>query len=411
MSKKAFTLLIIILIAIFAALGWYLYNKSAGPSNTNPGTTPDSDLFPFGPGGTTNTTGTSTTSGTSTQSEIDLSGSGEVRLPRFRQISFVPTAGAVASSTASSTVIRYIERATGHIYETDSEKSVVTKISTITIPKVYEAIFTQNATRLLIRYFKEDSDVIRTFYAKIAMPQRPEQALEGLFLPDGIRNIAVNANKIFYLVWRDTNAQGIMANMDGSNKEAIFNSSFGEWTTNWTSPKAIVISSKPSNATGGSSYLMNPANGDYTKTLSGVYGLETVANTDGTLVLFSGSNQNTLATSIFDVKTGTSQRLSVSTLANKCVWSTKDRATVYCAIPQSPRSASYPDDWYKGKVGFDDVLWKIDAVSGETEELLNPDSTIGLTMDMIKPSLDQNENVIIFTNKKDMTVWRYNLTE
>ncbi|HEY0907741.1 MAG TPA: hypothetical protein VGE35_00120 [Candidatus Paceibacterota bacterium] len=410
MSKKSFTLLIIFLIAIFVAIGWYLYTRTDN-GVTDPGTNQTSDLFPFGPGGGNTSTGTSTSTSTSTQTEIDLSTGGEPRTPRLRQISFVPTAGAIASSTASSTIIRYIERATGHIYETESEKTAVTKISTITIPKVHEALFTQNATRLLIRYFKDDSDIIRTFYAKIATPQRPEQALEGLFLPDGIRDMAVFANKVFYLVWKDTDAQGILADIDGSNKSIIFNSSFGEWATSWTSQNLITLGTKPGNATEGSSYVLNPATGDYTKALSGIAGLETRLNSDGTLMLYSGRNNSLFGTSVVDIKTSRSQRLGVATLADKCVWSSRNRATVYCAVPKSPANGAYPDDWHKGKTSFDDALWKINAVSGETEELLDTDLSAGISMDMINLSLDQKENIILFTNKKDMTVWRYRLND
>ncbi|MEN9621615.1 MAG: hypothetical protein RLZZ67_49 [Candidatus Parcubacteria bacterium] len=410
MSKKSFIFLILIILIIFGLIGWYLYTTKTGPQGTTPGTTNNDDLFPFGPGGTNNqNNGTSTSGGG--DGFVDLSVNGEVRLPRLRQISFVPTAGATASSTASSTIIRYMERATGHIYETDSENPKVTKISTITIPKVHEALFTADSTKLLVRYLNDSTGAVRTFYAKIATTTRPEQAIEGLFLTDDIKDVTVFGNKIFYLLWSDTNEQGIVSDMDGSYKTVVFNSSFGEWTANWTSQNIINLSSKPSSAARGASYILNPGTGNYTKMVGDLNGLETVANNDGSLILVSNSTTNYYSASILETKTGKTQRLGLSTLAGKCVWSKKDITTIYCAVPKEANRGSYPDDWYKGKMSFDDSLWKINAVSGETTEILTPELSTGTSMDIMKLSLDQKENVILFTNKKDMTTWRYNLVE
>jgi hypothetical protein len=407
MSKKSFTFLILI---IFGLIGWYLYMNKTGTQGTNQNTSSNEDLFPFGPGGKNNQ-GNSTTTSSGGDRIIDITNNGEERLPRLRQISFVPTAGAVASSTASSTIIRYVERATGHIYETDSEKPEVTKISTITIPKVHEALFTANSTKLLVRYLNDSTGAVRTFYAKIATTTRPEQAIEGLFLADDIKDVTVFGNKIFYLLWSDTNEQGIVSDMDGSYKTIVFNSSFGEWAAHWTSQNIITLTSKPSSSARGTSYILNPGTGNYTKTVGDLNGLETIANNDGSLILLSNSTTNFFSTSIFDTKTGNTQRLGLSTLAGKCVWSKKERTTVYCAAPQDANRGSYPDDWYKGKTSFNDSLWKIDAVSGETTEILTPELSTGTSMDMMNLSLDQKENVILFTNKKDMTVWRYNIVE
>ncbi len=411
MSKKSFTLIILLILTIFGLLGWYLYTRTQTTDTTDPTNQTNTDLFPFGAGGGNG--GQSNGGGdTSTTTVIDLNGEeGRVRLPRLRQISFVPTAGAVASSTASSTMIRYIERATGHIYQTDSEELPVEKISAITIPKVYEGLFTADSSRLLIRYFKEGTDTIRTFYAKIATTTRPEQAIEGLFLADDIRTISVYGKKVFYLVWKDTNQQGIVADIDGGNKTAIFNSSFGEWAAQWTTPNLIALSSKPSQTAQGHAYLLNATTGDYTKTVGSIEGLETLPNSTGELVLFSGANGNGIGTSVFNTKTNVVQQLSVSTLAPKCVWSKKVKTVLYCGIPQSVVASAYPDAWYKGKISFNDSLWKIDAVSGETEQILVPELTAGISMDMTNLSLDQKESIVLFTNKKDMTVWRFNTEE
>lgn len=407
MSKKTFTLIIVIILAIFGGVFWYLFGNSGATGTNGEPTSGGSELFPFGNGGTTTPVATpDTESGTTT---IDLTGDGQTPPPRLRQVTLVPTAGATIFDTASSTFIRYIERATGHIYETESENSHVNKISNLTIPKIYEALWTTDGTKLLIRYLKDDNQTQRTFYAKISTTTRPEQALEGLFLADGIKDISLFGNKIFYSFPGTSGIQGIRANIDGSDKNAVFSSSFSDWSSYWTSTTSITLFSRPSGLAEGSAYTLNPQTGSYTKTIGDIKGLTALGSPDGTLVLLSKSTTGSLATGVYAVKTAQSQALAVSTLTDKCVWSVREKGVVFCGVPQTIPNGLYPDSWYQGKVSFNDSLWKIDTITGETEQLFTPEFEAGVSMDMIKLSLNQKENALIFTNKKDMTVWRYTL--
>lgn len=407
MSKKSFISVIVVLLVAIAVAAWYVFRTDEPKIITPGGDGTSSDLFPFGPG----KTGEASKPGIDedpTTPTIDISGVVPA-YPVLRQISFVPTAGAIASSTASSTVIRYIERASGHIYETERDSFSTTKISSVTIPKVHEALWTPDARRLLVRYLREGEVSIRTFYAKIATTTRPEQALEGLFLPDGIRDVTIQGSKIFYLAWKDTAQQGITANIDGSDKTIIFSSSFGEWAAAWGSPSYITLYSKPSGGTEGAAYLLNASKGDYIKEIGGTLGLEALSNFDGSLLLYSGSDGQTPITGIVDTKKDQATELGISTLVAKCVWSKKQKSMIYCAVPGTAPAGYYPDQWYKGTISFNDSLWKIDAATGETTEVFNPLLIAGKTMDIYKLGLDHSENTLIFTDKKDMTVWSYAL--
>lgn len=417
MSKKTFTFFILILIVLMVFLGWYLFFRNTAPQNPASGGQNQSsgNLFPFGTGPTgTTSTKTPGTGGSSGSTTIDLGGihgSGTTRLPRLRQISFSPTAGAVAFDRASSTIIRYMDRATGHMYETDSESPDVTKISNITIPKIHEAIWSSNGNELITRYLRGSELSPTTFYAKVTATTSLDLALEGLYLPSGIQGVSILGAKIFYFSLSSNGEQGILANIDGTKKSALFESSFGDWTSSWTSAKAIVLYSKPSGLALGSAYTLNPANGEYVKIIGSVNGLAAVANTDASAVLYSQATTNSIKTFALDTKSLESKTIGIRTLAEKCVWSNKQKNIVYCAVPQSLLNGLYPDDWYKGKISFSDDLWQINVSTGETVDMLTPDLEVGTPMDMMNLSLDQSEKVIVFTNKKDMTVWRYNLVE
>jgi hypothetical protein len=414
MSKKGFTILILLILAILGGIWWYLFRVSpiapAGDDNGD-----SSYIFPFGQRPTTTPTGTgglvTNTGDTGTTTTIDLgAGSIEEIIPRLRQISAVPTAGAVAFNVGSSTIVRYIERATGHISEVQNDSAKVIKISNTTIPKVYEALWSNDGIRLLIRYIKDDSQRIRTFYARIATTTRPEQAIEGVFLADDIREISVSGSKAFYMTENTSGSTGVLSNMDGSSKTSVFNSSFADWRYSLASPSIATIFSRPSGTTEGSAYLLNVGSGNYTK-ISELPGLVALSNSDGSKVLLSAIVNRGLSTMVFDSKSGLSTDLGIQTIADKCVWSAKNKNIVFCSIPTTLPNAVYPDGWYKGQISFEDSLWKIDVASGETESLFTPELEAGVSMDIFKLSLDQKENTIIFTNKKDMTVWAYKLVE
>lgn len=401
-----------------AVLGWYFFVRTDKASDTNTETTGSiySDLFPFGKKPAETETGKSggdlvTTPNDQQNQTIDLGGvrSSEEVLPRLRQISTVPTAGAVTFNVGSTTIIRYIERATGHINETKSDSLTVKKISNTTIPKIHEALWSGDGSKLLIRYVKDDSSTIRTFYAKIATTSRPEQAIEGIFLSDDIREISVSGSKIFYMTETGSGSQGILANFDGSAKTSVFNSSFSDWRSYLSSLTGAIIFPRPSGIAQGSAYILNTASGSYSKIAGDLLGLVALGNADNSRVLLSATVNRSLTTLVFDSKTNKNESVSIQTIVDKCAWSTKNKNTVFCAVPRSLPNGIYPDDWYKGKVSFDDSLWKIDVASGETENLFDPELEVGISMDIFKLSLDKEENVLLFTNKKDMTVWLYSL--
>jgi len=413
MSKKAFIIFIVLILAVMGGVGWYFFKQSTTPPTiADQDTENPSDLFPFGKKPVESTGGLVTdTTGDIGDTTIDLGGDFADILPRLRQISTVPTAGAVAWNIGSTTIFRYIDRATGHIYDATSNNLDVKKISNTTIPKIYEALWASDGSKLLIRYIKDDSTVIRTFYAKIATTTKPEQAIEGIFLTDGIREISVSGNKMFYMSETPSSTNGVLANLDGSGRSNPFNSSFSDWRSSLSSQTSAVIFTRPSSASLGSAYTLNLTNGVYSKIPLDLNGIVALGNSDNSRVLVSAIQNKGVVTIAYDVKKDALENLSVQTIADKCVWSLKNKNIVFCAVPQFVPNGSYPDDWYKGKISFSDSLWKIDVVSGETKDLLDPEIETGISMDMIKLSVNKEETFLLFTNKKDMTVWAYQLVE
>ncbi|MDE1874891.1 MAG: hypothetical protein KGH68_02400, partial [Patescibacteria group bacterium] len=410
-------IIILVLVTVLGVAGWYFLSRLGG-NQTPTVQTPNSPggLFPFGQGpAATSTAGNPTNQGHTGSTTIDLSGNQPAAAsPRLRQISSVPAAGAVAfdakSGTSTQVIIRYMERATGHIYDTPTDDPTVTQISNITIPKIYQALWSVDGTHFVLRYLDSDNQTIKTFVGRVSTTTDPEKAIDGVYLPDGIADLTVAGSNIFYLDENINGAQGIRANLDGSAKTDIFDSSFGDWAAAWTSPD-IVLYPRPSGSVEASAYYLNPKTSAFSEILNGTDGLAARSNPDGSLILYSGTTNGALGTAVFNIKKGTSVGLGVTTLADKCVWSAKTPTLVYCAVPKSLPAGSYPDDWYKGKVAFDDALWSIDTKTGQTTQIFDPLTEAGTSMDMTNLSLDPTEKVLVLMNKDDLTVWRYDLTQ
>ena len=84
--------------------------------------------------------------------------------------------------------LRYVDRATGNIYQTFADKIEEKKFSSTIIPMVYEAFFGNNGNSVIMRYLKQDAKTIITFVG--ALPKEflgadttSDTEIKGAFLP------------------------------------------------------------------------------------------------------------------------------------------------------------------------------------------------------------------------------------
>ena len=138
-------------------------------------------------------------------------------------------------------------------------------------------------------------------------------------------------------------------------------------------------------------------------------GLTALPSPDGARVLYSGSSESGIETSIYSVKSGETETAAFKTLPEKCVWGRKDVTIIYCAVPREIPAGRYPDDLYLGKMSFADEIMKIDSVTGETETVASFDDVFREEMDIIELSLDTEEKILLFKNKNDLSLWALTL--
>lgn len=441
MQKRNLTFLIIILVAITAGFFGYLYFSKPANTGEMPSNTPRFNFFPFD----------KTPKKPAPETPADTSPSG-IEIPNFeiqpvtvlklKKVSSFPVAGfgvyqkevfkellplppgegggevnliPTAPATEFVATLRYVEKATGNVYQTRADQLDERKFTNTIIPQIHEAFFGSKATAVAMRYLKGDGKTIETFLGSLPKDilggdSSQTAQVKGTFLPENITDMSVSpdSSKIFYLVNINNTSVGVTAGALGESKSQVFGSPFTEWLSQWPNFKMITVTTKPASGVPGYMYAINPDRKDFSKILGGINGLTTLTSPSGKLVLYSSSSGNSLNLSIYDTDTGNSSLLGVKTLPEKCVW-TKASDALYCAVPKFLNLEEYPDTWYQGLVTFSDEIWEIDAVDGSGQKIADPALISNEEVDGIKLALDDSENYLFFLNKKDSYLWELNL--
>ena len=448
MSKRNFILLIIILfIAVVVILGFFYFQK--GPTSGGEGNEGTNFISRFNPFGNKKPTiPPPVTPPTDVSGYQPSSPTEEIKL-KLKKVSSMPIAGftvfskerlkEVVGVTPNPTLalpltgegknskttkptppltefmpaLRYVDKATGNIYQTFTDKIEERRFSTTTIPKIYEAYFGAKAESVVMRYLKEDGRTIQTFIGNLpkeylGADATPDNEIKGSFLPEGIKDLSLSSDSlsIFYLFNVGDNIVGTTLNLSNNKKMQIFDSPFVEWLSFWPNNKMITLTTKPASGISGYMYGIDTNSKNLSKILGGINGLTTLTGPNGRLVLYGNDN---LSLNVYHADTKISEPLGVKTLPEKCVWSKAGEA-VYCAVPKMIDFGSYPDAWYQGEISFSDQFWKVDIKTGNATIILDPATEVeGEEIDGTKLALEEKENYLFFVNKKDSFLWELKL--
>ena len=391
--KKILIILIILVLAILT--GWFLLRGGEAPLV---GTIMDG--LPFGSGENTQLTTNDqqpTTDGTETN-ELGTS-SGNL----FR-ISDVPVAGAVAINRQGLTFIRYVDRATGHIYEVDAATRNKRKITNQTLPKIYEAYFRPDGNAILLRYLKNNSDVVENVSLNLTLSTSSSTlyTIASTLLRGDISAVSVSSAGALFYALSDTSSI-VTSAFNGSGLRTLLNSPFTDWKLT-SSGNGVVLSTKTSSGTPGYAYTLTASNGALNKILGPLNGLIVTPNNAGNRVLYSYV-ENGAKFFAKNLTSGSISEILPATLAEKCVWSTKYIDEVYCGAPVGVVGNNEPDNWYKGVTHFSDRLWRFDTATQIAELLAEPKVDINIDLDIYQPKLSPNEDYLIFINKTDLSLW------
>lgn len=345
-----------------------------------------------------------------------IQGAGTVVAPRLIRISDAPVGkGAVAlyippvpaaTSTEpdipADTEIRFIERQSGNIYAFRVHDRVLTRISNRTLPGIQEAIWTTDGARAFVRYLTRATDGTE----HIDTYMLPADGGEGYFLEQDLEQVAVRATStVFSLLPSTSGSIGSLSAPDGTNVRTLFTSTLSRLRTGFSGAN-IVATTKASSGLDGYSFLVND-DGSFTRILGPLRGLATLSNREGTSVLYSYVDANRSYLQILDLATRNVTALPLITLAEKCVWEPGGRA-VYCGVPTA-LAGNVPDEWYQGAKSFSDRIWRIDLDTRLATLVVDPGQVASVAIDVVALTIDSESDALVFTNKKDGTLWVYDL--
>ncbi len=328
----------------------------------------------------------------------------------FTQLTQVAIAGA-ANVPNASTSVRYIEKATGHIYEINPNGKDRDRISNTTILKIFETHWNKDGDKVVSRYI-DDEGVLPEIKSFSSVINAVSNSIEGVFLPSSVTEIAVSPqnDNVFYLNKPEVRGKtfGVVSDFENEKQDIIFSMPFGEFNVSWPSENIIALLTKPASGVKGFLYFLYPNTEKFEKVIGDVEGLGALVSPDGKKVIYSQNAKRNFSVKIFDVEEGSSNSFGVKTMPEKCVWSLSEENLVYCGVPKSLPRAEYPNDWYQGKISFNDSIWKIDIDSGETTLLLENANADAINL-FFAGGEAESEKYLVFTNKKDNTLWSLKL--
>jgi hypothetical protein len=334
--------------------------------------------------------------------------------PRLRLLYKEPQAGAVIGKKSGAWVARFVDVATGNVFENGLTEGEPERLTHTTIPKVYEAVWRPSGAGVALRYLKEDGEDIETFSGTLRGESGASglRELAGSFFPRDITSFAVapDGSRAFYIREEDGGAVGVTAGLDAGGKREVWRSPLREWNALWIKSDTIALQSKPSARAAGMLLYVNPSTLAVERVLSGAAGFTALPSPTGALVAASEAKEAGIAFSLFEKTTRNKRTLPFTTLPEKCAWN-KRGTTLYCAVPKLLPEGSYPDSWYQGLIAFNDGLWSVDALTGITRFIADPRLEAGAELDIITMAVSEDESYLVFADKATQTLWSFRLTD
>ena len=406
MLKKIFIGSIIFFILAVGIAGYFLFIKKSAPTT------------PVGVGGENNLPlgGPSGSAGSQNQNVITITASsspqnGTVTLTSLLHISTIPVAGAASFIQGSTTYVRYIETGTGHITDVNLLAATTSRTTNRTFANTTDALWMNRGQNIVIRFPDAGNTHIISFTGSLtrANSTTTSNDLMGGYLPTNINSYSTSpdGSQLFFLTEDSSGSKGFITQPDGSKSSTVFSSPFSEWVSSWPNINTIALSTKPANSITGNLYFVDTKTHLMKGILGGINGLVALPNPTTNIIAYSDDN---LVLSLYTVSTGETNGV-IQTIADKCIWSKIIPTILYCGVPISTPPGKYPDDWYQGFSSFNDIIYKIDATTGQKSIVSNLVNTYKQGIDITNPSLSPDEKYLIFTNKKDGTLWSYRLAQ
>lgn len=318
----------------------------------------------------------------------------------LREASATSTVGTSTVTTtktirATTTLLLFVDRITGYVYGNEIDTGKIYQISNTTLPGIYDAYIWANGTKIAYRYLDTDRQTIITMLATIpdVQPGGDPQPLDQMtLLPQGVSSMAVSAstNLLSYVLPNEQGSSLYTIQKNGITK--LGDSTFSEWLLSYGGENLFATTKASAYAEGVTVSIPS-----FSQVVAARTGLVVKPAKDGS---FLGSVWSRSGVQLIGINKDISVQSQVRTIASKCVATTG--SYFICGVPKTtPRATEgLPDDWYQGRVLFDDTLTIVDGKTGSGYTLYEIDEKYG-AMDMTNISITNSVDMVSFVRKQD----------
>lgn len=390
----------LVVLAILILFGLYLnYGAPNGKGATNGRSDFFSALFPFGQIG--NTPGAQNTNEPVRVPEKNVT-------ERLRKVSDRPVAGSWFVSTVATTspaLIRFMERATGHIFETSVDSYTEVRISNTTIPNL-QRILPISDTEFLMQSLSEDQEV-QNFFGTLN-PTASVQSVNTVPLPTFTRISASKGGAQALAVTEVASGSKVETMSPGGEKLVVIATSpIRSWVPFVAGGRFFIETAPSSGITG---FLYEIKNKKLSKIVGGVPGLMVLPSPSGRYILYSGNSRGQISLTLLDTKNGETFSSPLGALATKCAWVSEDVPTVFCGVSNITGGENLPDDWLIGNISLNDSGWVLRPIEGVARSLGSLEDIAKTPIDVFAPTVSSDKKYVLFQNKNDLSLWALDIT-
>jgi hypothetical protein len=377
-------LIALIIVAVWAYLFLYGTPKSANEVFAR---------FGMNRGGSAQTTPTNDT-------HVDVAPTDTTSAPqRLKQLTTRPVAGTAFTPTDG---ITYVEQGTGHLYTIDLTTGTEKLLGGATIPKATRAVFSKNGTYVAISAYTPEG--VTTVVRKVPTSDADTETT-AITLPLNASEIQFGkaTGTVQYAIKESTGSKGYLYSVPKKTSTQLFAIPLRDIHVLWGDP--LYVYTTPSAQQTG--YIYKVVTNELTYVTKGAPGLVAFKYQKG--IVASAITKDGRDVSAID-GAGKIIPQSLYFIPEKCTTSQTDSIHAYCATPTNITDGVFPDDWYKGVIAYNDILWSMDISTGESTFLVDFLKESGREMDVVNITADSTGKYLSLINKNDNTLWLFDTT-
>ncbi|HET9641357.1 MAG TPA: hypothetical protein VFP46_00700 [Candidatus Paceibacterota bacterium] len=315
-------------------------------------------------------------------------------------LSIVDQKTATASSSPTTNV-SYIERQSGNIFSYSVQTRTATRTSNRTVPGIQSALWHPSGSTAYVRYLSgSDFSTINTFAL-------PASGIGGFFLPQNTVDLDVSSTSILILASGVNGSTATVARVDGTHAVSAFSTPLTSIRASYLGRSQYLVVTKATATLPGAAFVVD-ASGSFSRLIGPLPGLSALASPSGKWVFATYTSGSDTTSELVNVATGDVIPVPLATLAEKCAWSA-DESSLYCGVPRTMLTGTYPDDWYQGVLHFTDRLWRINVAGRYAQLVADVSNDADTPIDITSLTINRSGTVVAFVNKNDASLWVYSL--